>query len=109
MEQHAVLRDAGGCRMFTHSRALQLDISRQEQRVLHTLAQGGYIQPLKDQHGRINALELYNRDGWRLPMLDQLLFRKLKRKQAIASSGGGPYRITRLGLELVRSEFDNRG
>ena len=34
--------------------------------------------------------------------------RKLKRKKAIASQGGAPYRITRRGLELVRSEFDNR-
>lgn len=36
------------------------------------------------------------------------LFRKLKRKKAVWSSGGGPYRITRRGLELVRSELDNR-
>jgi uncharacterized protein YjhX (UPF0386 family) len=37
-----------------------------------------------------------------------LLFRKLKRRRAIASKSGQPYRITRRGLELVRSEFDNR-
>lgn len=86
-----------------------MDISRQEQRVLHLLAQGGTIVPLKDTRGRITALELYNRDGWRLPVLDMHLFRKLKRKQSISSQSGGPYRITRRGLELVRSEFDNRG
>jgi uncharacterized protein YjhX (UPF0386 family) len=85
-----------------------LDISRQEQRVLHMLAQGGVIVPLKDSKGRIEALELYNRDGWRIPMVEMLLFKKLKRKKAIASQGGAPYRITRRGLELVRSEFDNR-
>lgn len=77
--------------------------------MLHMLAQGGKILPLKDSKGRISALELYNRDGWRLPLLDLHLFRKLKRKQSIASQDGGPYRITRRGLELVRSEFDNRG
>lgn len=36
------------------------------------------------------------------------LFRKLNCKKAVWSSGGGPYRITRRGLELVRSELDNR-
>jgi uncharacterized protein YjhX (UPF0386 family) len=85
-----------------------LDISRQEQRVLHLLAQGGTIVPLKNLKGRIERLELYNRDGWRLPMLELLLFRKLKRKKAIAAGSGQPYRITRRGLELVRSEVDNR-
>ena len=86
----------------------QLDISKDEQRVLHALAQGGIIQPLKNDKGRIAGLELYNRDGWRLPVLDPLLFRKLKRKKAIASQDGKPYRITRRGLELVRSQVDNR-
>jgi uncharacterized protein YjhX (UPF0386 family) len=42
-------------------------------------------------------------------MMEMLLFKKLKRKKAIASHGGQPYRITRRGLELVRSEFDNQG
>jgi uncharacterized protein YjhX (UPF0386 family) len=86
-----------------------LDISREEQRVLHMLAQGGMIKSLKDHKGRIATLELYNRDGWRIPMMEMLLFRKLKRKKAIASHDGQPYRITRRGLELVRSEFDNQG
>jgi uncharacterized protein YjhX (UPF0386 family) len=44
-----------------------------------------------------------------MPNFDMRLFRKLKRRQAIASHDGGPYRITRRGLELVRSEVDNRG
>ena len=77
--------------------------------MLHMLAQGGMIVPLKDNKGRIETLELYNRDGWRLPMMEMLLFKKLKRKKAIASHSGEPYRITKRGLELVRSEFDNQG
>jgi uncharacterized protein len=85
-----------------------LDISRDEQRVLHVLAQGGNITPLKNPKGRIAGLELYNRDGWRLPIITLLLFKKLQRKKAIASQNSQPYRITRRGLELVRSEFDNR-
>ena len=76
--------------------------------MLHVLAQGGLIAPVKTPKGRIAGLELYNRDGWRLPLIDLLLFKKLQRKKAIASRDSQPYRITRRGLELVRSEFDNR-
>lgn len=85
-----------------------MDISRDEQRVLHALAQGGNITPIKDHKGRIRTVDLYNRDGWRAPALPLLIFRKLKRKKAIASRSGQPYRITPRGLELVRSEVDNR-
>ena len=85
-----------------------MDISRDEQRVLHALAQGGHIVPLKSAKGRIEALELYNRDGWRMPAMPLLLFKKLQRRKAIKSQAGQPYRITRRGLELVRSEVDNR-
>ncbi len=76
--------------------------------MLHVLAQGGNITPIKNDTGRIVGLELFNRDGWRLPVIDLLLFKKLQRKKAVASRGGQPYRITRRGLELVRSEVDNR-
>ena len=85
-----------------------MDISRDEQRVLHALAQGGIIKPLKNHKGRIAGLELYNRDGWLMPVLTLPLFKKLQRKKAVKSQNGEPYRITRRGLELVRSEFDNR-
>ena len=85
-----------------------MDISRDEQRVLHALAQGGLIIPRKTTNGRIDGLELYNREGWRMPLLTLLLFKKLQRKKAIKSHDGQPYSITRRGLELVRSEVDNR-
>lgn len=85
-----------------------MDISRSEQRILHLLAQGGAILPLKDNRGRIVGAECFTRDGWRLTAFDLALFRKLKRRRAIASEKGQPYRITRRGLELVRSEVDNR-
>ena len=85
-----------------------MDISRDEQRVLHALAQGGNITPIKNTKGRIIAVELYNRDGWKFPTFTLLLFKKLKNKKAIASQDHQPYRITRRGLELVRAEFDNR-
>ena len=86
----------------------QLDISRDEQRVLHALAQGGNIVALKDGRGRITGIECYNREGWRMTQVTRTHFNKLRRKKAIASQEGRPYRITRRGLELVRSEVDNR-
>lgn len=85
-----------------------MDISRHEQRVLHALAQGGYIQPLKDVRGKITDIECYNRDGWLLTQCDMALFKKLRRRKTIASQNGGPYRITRRGVMLVRSQTDNR-
>ena len=85
-----------------------MDISREEQRVLHVLAQGGLIEPQKNARGRIEAVICFNRDGFVLPEIGILLFKKLKRRRSIASQEGGPYRITRRGLELVRAEVDNR-
>lgn len=85
-----------------------MDISRTEQRILHMLAQGGRIEIEKNEHKKVEAVICLTRDGWRYPGFDLELFRKLKRKKAVASSNGGPYRITRRGLELVRSELDNR-
>ena len=84
-----------------------MDISRAEQRILHLLAQGGRIEVEKTEK-KIDDVRAFTRDGWRLPGVDLMLFRKLKRKGAIASSGGGPYRVTRRGLALVRAEQDNR-
>lgn len=83
-----------------------MDISRAEQRILHLLAQGGRIDKFKDDHNEVQLM-CFSRDGWHFPQLDLRLFRKLKRKRAIASKGGGPYRITRRGLQLVRSQLDN--
>ena len=85
-----------------------MDISKDEQRVLHALAQGGRIALIKNDAGKVTGLEFFNREGWLMSNCTLLLFRKLKAKKAIKSSGGQPYRITRRGLELVRSEYDNR-
>ena len=84
-----------------------MDISREEQRVLHALAQGGAIHAIKTETGKINGIELYSRDGWLMPCTLGM-FKKLRNKKAIASSDGRPYRITRRGLELVRAELTNR-
>jgi uncharacterized protein YjhX (UPF0386 family) len=85
-----------------------MDISRFEQRILHLLAQGGRIDLIKSDGEDPDRIECYTRDGWLFPELELSLFRKLKRRRAIASRGGGPYRITEHGLQLVRSQADNR-
>ena len=86
-----------------------MDISRAEQRILHLLAQGGRIDIEKDEDTRkIVTVACITRDGWRASGLDIDLFRKLKRRRCIASSGGKPYRITQRGLVLVRSQLDNQ-
>lgn len=85
-----------------------MDISRDEQRVLHALAQGGAIHAIKDDRGRIVAVECFNREGWRMSRCSLFLFRKLRSRKAIRSENSQPYRITRRGLELVRAELDNR-
>ena len=85
-----------------------MDISRAEQRILHLLAQGGRIEIERGDNRKVERVTCINRDGWRTSGLDLFLFRKLKRRRAIASRQGQPYRITKRGLELVRPELDNR-
>ncbi|MFN3912805.1 YjhX family toxin [Hyphomonas sp.] len=84
-----------------------MDISREEQRVLHLLAQGGWIEARRSDGAKIDEVSCFNREGWRYGGLSLELFRKLKRRGTIASSARKPYRITRRGLRLVRSQPDN--
>ena len=83
-------------------------ISKPQQRTLHALAQGGRIQLERDEHGRTIAAECLTREGWRLGDCNLELFKALKRRRLIASRGGGPYQITREGLERLRPQLDNR-
>ena len=85
-----------------------MNVSRNEQRVLHALAQGGVIRHRKDEDGRISSIESLTREGWLLSLCTMDLFKALRRKGLIASSNSGPYRITRQGLQAVRSRPDNR-
>jgi uncharacterized protein YjhX (UPF0386 family) len=85
-----------------------VNISKHEQRTLHALAQGGRINHYKDDHGDIIYVDCITRDGWRLEDCSLHVFRKLRRRRLIRSVGGGPYRVTREGLEAVRAQLDNR-
>jgi len=84
-----------------------MNISKAEQRTLHALAQGGAV--LVEKEGRrIVAVNCVNREGWTLADCTLAVFRKLRRRGFVASTCGGPYRITRLGRESVRAQLDNR-
>jgi uncharacterized protein len=85
-----------------------MDINRAEQRILHLLAQGGWIEHNRQHSAKIIDVKCFSRDGWLYPGLDLPLFRRLKRLGAIASSRGGAYRITERGLALVRAQANNR-
>jgi uncharacterized protein YjhX (UPF0386 family) len=85
-----------------------VNVSRNGQRVLHALAQGGVIRLRKDEDNRISTIECLTREGWLLSLCTLDLFKALHRIGLIASSSGGPYRITRQGLQAVRSRPGNR-
>ena len=86
-----------------------MNLSRNEQRVLHALAQGGRIIIQKDDNDKkvISAI-CYTRDGWVLAHCDLAVFAALKRKRLIGSKNSSPYHINRRGLAAVRAQLDNR-
>ena len=84
-----------------------MNISRNEQRVLHALAQGGAIRHDRDGD-RITAASCFTREGFALADFNLGLFARLKRRGFIASRAGQPYRISQAGLRAVRAQLDNR-
>lgn len=85
-----------------------MNISKDEQRVLHALAQGGCIRYERGENGRIQKVLCYTRDGFVLANCTFEVFRKLRRKRLIESRASSPYRISRKGRINVRAQLDNR-
>jgi len=85
-----------------------VNVSKFEQRTLHTLAQGGQIVVKKDEQGKVIEAVCLTREGWSLVDCTLPIFKKLKSRRLIASRGGGPYHVTREGLAAVRAQPDNR-
>lgn len=85
-----------------------MNISRTEQRVLHVLALGGRIEHARSGT-KIDEILCITRDGLILADCTLGVFQRLRRKRLIASEGGGPYRISRLGRLSVRAQADNQG
>ncbi len=85
-----------------------MNISKAEQRTLHVLARGGAILVKKNDAGKIIEVNCVTREGWTLYDCSLGVFRRLKRRRLVASSGGSPYRITQLGRRNVRAQLDNR-
>ncbi len=85
-----------------------MNLSKAEQRTLHVLARGGAILIEKSDNGKIVEVNCVTREGWTLQDCTRAVFTRLKRKRLVASRGGGPYRITRLGRASVRGQLDNR-
>ncbi|WP_033068512.1 YjhX family toxin [Thalassospira australica] len=85
-----------------------MNISKNEQRVLHALAQGGLIKVIKDDKNRILEADCITRDGWFLTACTLDVFKKLRKRRLIRSRGGQPYRITREGLLSVCAELSQR-
>lgn len=84
-----------------------MNISKTQQRTLHALAQGGRIDLVREDD-RIVGVECWSREGWLLADCTLGVFKSLKKRRLIASTGGGPYRITRDGLANLRAQLNNR-
>lgn len=85
-----------------------MNISKQEQRVLHTLAMGGEIRRYLDEHKKLATITCFTREGYGLSNCNIEVFKKLKSKKLIKSKGGKPYRITILGATSVQAQMNQR-
>lgn len=67
-----------------------MDISRTDQRILHLMAQGGWIEIHRDDRRKIEKALCFSRDGWLYPGFDLELFRRLKRLRRSVRNRASP-------------------
>ena len=85
-----------------------MNISKQEQRVLHVLALGGAIHFERLSSGKGACVSCFTREGHLLEDCTHAIFDRLKKRGLIRSRGGRPYRTTRAGIVAVRARQDQR-
>ncbi|WP_081805542.1 YjhX family toxin [Actibacterium mucosum] len=85
-----------------------MNISKHEQRVLHELALGGTIHHERYENGKIRKITCYTRDGHILSECTLPVFLRLKKRRFIRSQSGRPYRASKLGIEAVRAQLNQR-
>jgi len=85
-----------------------MNISREEQRVLHVLAQGGLIRFTRAASGKLTEVDCFTREGSLLVGCTLGIVSGLRRKRLIESRNSSPYRISALGRRAVRAQPDNR-
>lgn len=77
-----------------------MNISKIERRALEMLSFGGCIAVEKEGK-QVHEAYFINREGWFLDGYGLREFDQLRRKKLIASQAGGPYRITRTGVQAL--------
>ena len=85
-----------------------MNISKNEQRVLHALAQGGRILYERASNGRVTEVTCFTRDGMILTNCTLEVFQRLRRKRLVESRFSSPYQISERGRRSVRAQLDNR-
>ncbi len=85
-----------------------MNISKDEQRVLHVLAQGGFIHYARGPNGKLIEADCFRHDGLRLVGCTLGIISRLRRKRLIESRNSSPYRISGIGRRAVRARPDNR-
>lgn len=85
-----------------------MNISKQEQRVLHELALGGEIRHLRGANGKIQKVTCFTREGHVLSGCTLEVFMRLKKRRFVYSKNGRPYRASKLGVTSVRAQLNQR-
>lgn len=85
-----------------------MNISKQEQRVLHELALGGEIRHLRGSNGKIQKITCFTREGHVLRGCTLEVFMRLKKRRFVHSKNGQPYRASKLGVASVRAQLNQR-